>query len=42
MFFLEDAPFSVEVLDVIEPGDAVGDPGVGGLEAILKGEKGVG
>ncbi len=36
MLLLEGAPFSVEVLDVVEPGDAVGDPDVGGFEAILE------
>ena len=27
---------SVELLDVVEPGDAVADPGIGRLEAILR------
>lgn len=38
MLLLEGASFSVEVLDVVEPGDAVGDPNVRGFQAILERE----
>jgi hypothetical protein len=36
MFFLEDTSFSIEILDVVKPGDAIGNPYVGGFKAILE------
>ncbi len=35
VLLFDDAALAVKGLDVVEPGDAVGDPGVGRLEAIL-------
>lgn len=35
MFLLDDTPLAIEILDIVEPSDAVGCPNVGGFEAIL-------
>lgn len=40
VFLLDGAPFAVELLYFVEPGNAVGQPGGGGLEAILEQELG--
>lgn len=39
MFLLERASFAIKLLDVVEPSDAVANPGAGGPETILTSAK---
>lgn len=39
MFLLERASFAIKLLDIVEPSDAVANPGAGGPEAILQSAK---
>lgn len=36
VFFFDGGSLAIELLDLVEPGDSIADPGVGGFEAVLE------